>query len=244
MNQHPLFTIVTVSFNCVSLIEQTMDSVIRQSFKDWEYIVIDGGSTDGTANLIRSNASSLSFWCSEPDGGIYEGMNKGIARAHGKWILFLNAGDTLADERTLEQVAPYAQENAADVLYGDILISRNGKPFLKVAEEPRNKHRMYFCHQAAFTRTSLLRAQPFDTRFRFSADLYSFKSLYLSGHIFRHVPVTVAHYDTNGVSNTRRVEGLRDNMRVIRCLDKGIDRIKFLCKLSFVIGWAKLRGKA
>lgn len=83
MNSNPqraLFTIVTVSYNCCSLIEKTIKSVLQQDYHDTEYIIIDGESTDGTVEIIKKYAQHLAFWCSEPDGGIYQGMNKGIKR--------------------------------------------------------------------------------------------------------------------------------------------------------------------
>lgn len=92
MNSNPqraLFTIVTVSYNCCSLIEKTIKSVLQQDYHDTEYIIIDGESTDGTVEIIKKYAQHLAFWCSEPDGGIYQGMNKGISHAKGEWILFL-----------------------------------------------------------------------------------------------------------------------------------------------------------
>lgn len=91
MNSNPqraLFTIVTVSYNCCSLIEKTIKSVLQQDYHDTEYIIIDGESTDGTVEIIKKYAQHLAFWCSEPDGGIYQGMNKGISHAKGEWIFF------------------------------------------------------------------------------------------------------------------------------------------------------------
>lgn len=84
--KQPTFTIVTVSFNCKTTIEKTILSVLQQDFTDYEYIVIDGGSTDGTTDIIRKYESRLAYWCSEPDKGIYDGMNKGVKEASGEWI--------------------------------------------------------------------------------------------------------------------------------------------------------------
>lgn len=241
-HNQPTFSIVTVSFNCRDQIEKTMKSVMQQSYAGKEYIVIDGGSTDGTAEIIKSHSENLAYWCSEPDGGIYQGMNKGISRAKGDWIIFMNAGDTFADNQVLEHTATYAQKGKYDVIYGDILKIIDGETVLKTASEPCNKQRMYFCHQAAFARTTLMREMPFDTRFPMSADLHFFKRCYLSGHKFLHIPVTVAVYDSHGVSNTQRIKGLRDNVRVVKELDKGSERRKFLLKLYYVIYWNSLRN--
>jgi putative colanic acid biosynthesis glycosyltransferase len=112
MNSNPqraLFTIVTVSYNCCSLIEKTIKSVLQQDYHDTEYIIIDGESTDGTVEIIKKYAQHLAFWCSEPDGGIYQGMNKGISHAKGEWILFLNAGDVFAETNVLTKVLPFTK---------------------------------------------------------------------------------------------------------------------------------------
>lgn len=234
------FSVVTVSFNCAGLIAKTIESVTRQDYGFMEYIVIDGGSTDGTANIIKGYQDRLAYWRSEPDGGIYQGMNKGIRQAKGDWIIFMNAGDTFADDHVLSEIASYADKERYDILYGDILTGKDGAPRLKTASGPCNKHRMYFCHQAAFAKTSLMREMPFDTRFRMSADFHFFKRCYLMGYRFLHVPVTVAVYDSHGVSHTQRIKGLMDNIRVVKALDKGWDRVKFLCKLYYVVCWLRI----
>lgn len=238
--QTPTFTIVTVSYNCHILIEKTIQSVLQQDCNDREYIVIDGGSTDGTTEIIKKYAHQLSFWCSESDGGIYQGMNKGLLHAQGEWILFLNAGDIFSEKDILTKVLPFTKNKENDILYGDIFTLRNNERVLKKALEPCNKQRMFFCHQAVFVRTELMKAHPFDTRFKMSADFYFFKICYLTKKKFHHIPVTVSIYDRTGISNIRRIEGLKENIRVIQELDKGWDKIKFLCKLYFVIGWNKI----
>lgn len=221
MNSNPqraLFTIVTVSYNCCSLIEKTIKSVLQQDYHDTEYIIIDGESTDGTVEIIKKYAQHLAFWCSEPDGGIYQGMNKGISHAKGEWILFLNAGDVFA-ETTL----------------------RGNERVIKKALEPCNKQRMFFCHQAVFVRTELMKQYPYDTRFKMSADFYFFKFCYLTKKKFQHIPIVISVYDRTGISNTHRIAGLKENIQVIRELDKGWDKIKFLIKLHFVIYWNSIR---
>mgnify|MGYP000852126570 FL=1 len=130
MNSNPqraLFTIVTVSYNCCSLIEKTIKSVLQQDYHDTEYIIIDGESTDGTVEIIKKYAQHLAFWCSEPDGGIYQGMNKGISHAKGEWILFLNAGDVFAETNVLTKVLPFTKNKEQDILYGDIFTLRGNE---------------------------------------------------------------------------------------------------------------------
>lgn len=100
----PKISVITVVRNDVAHIEQTMLSVLEQSYPNVEYIVIDGGSTDGTVDIIKKYADRLAYWVSEPDGGIYPAMNKGLKHATGEWVNFMNSGDSFADHRVLEDV--------------------------------------------------------------------------------------------------------------------------------------------
>ena len=113
-------SVITVSFNARDVIRQTLASVTGQTYSDLEYIVIDGGSTDGTQAVIGEYTARIARFVSEPDGGIYFGMNKGIAAATGDFVLFLNAGDRFADERVLEDVAAFIGAHpGADAVFGD-----------------------------------------------------------------------------------------------------------------------------
>lgn len=239
----PEFSIVTVTFNCQETIEETMKSVFSQTYTNYEYLVIDGKSTDRTPKIVSRYASSLAAFISENDRGIYDAMNKGIRLAKGRWILFLNSGDVLADPSVLEKVAAVADSTSADVLYGDILIRKSGELIVKPASEPCNKHRMYFCHQSAFTRLAVMKALPFDLRFKLSADFYFFKQCYYKGLSFRHIPLPLVIYDRNGISNRHRLAGLSENVKVVKCLDRGWTRVTFLLRLYFVMARLKLTGK-
>ena len=101
---NPLISVVTVSYNAVSVIEQTIFSVINQTYPNVEYIIIDGGSTDGTVDIIKKYADKITYWVSEPDKGIYDAMNKGIELATGEWINFMNAGDSFYSFSILELI--------------------------------------------------------------------------------------------------------------------------------------------
>lgn len=103
MKNNPLISVVTVSYNAVSTIEQTILSVINQTYPHIEYIIIDGGSTDGTVDIIKKYADKIAYWVSEPDKGIYDAMNKGIKVATGEWINFMNSGDCLYRNDTIEK---------------------------------------------------------------------------------------------------------------------------------------------
>ncbi len=230
-----LFTIVTVTYNSKETLEPTIKSVAMQDYKNYEYLVIDGGSTDGTQDIIKKYENNINTWVSERDEGIYDAMNKATRMAKGEWILFLNSGDLFVSHNILSTLAIHMQDCEYDVIYGDILIDSNGDRITKEADEPCNMHRMYFCHQSAFVRTKILKEMPFDTRFKMSADLHFFKRCYTNGLSFFHLHEPLVFYDRNGISNTNRVAGLLDNVRVIKDLDKGDEKFIFLLRLYFVI---------
>ena len=234
MNEIPV-TIITVCRNNAQGLERTIRSVESQTWQKKEYLVIDGASTDETLTVIKSHEASMTRWVSEPDNGIYDAMNKGVRMAHGTWIIFMNAGDTFASADTLERVFGNPQE--ADVIYGDVIKGEN----VKKAEAPHNAHRMFFCHQSAFVRTSCLKAFPFDTSHRMSADFKQIKQLYLAGKSFKQLDFPIAVFDTLGISNTSRSKGLRDNISVIREVDSWKDQLKFLPRLYFTYCLCRLR---
>ena len=241
----PLITVVTVVYNSVDLLKKTIESVTEQSFRSFEYIIIDGGSTDGSVELIKQHETSLSAWVSEKDNGIYNAMNKGVNLAKGKWICFVNSGDVFVDVNVLEKVADFMNTAPeTDIFYGNIFVNaHNGELKECIASPPCNKHRMYFCHQSAFVKTILIKNNPFDEKYKMSADFKFFKQCYLEKRDFCNMNFPIVIYDTQGISNTSRKAGIKENIAVIKETDKGIEKIKFLLRLYFVIGLLKVRRK-
>ena len=172
MNQ-PKISVITVVRNDVSHIEQTMLSVLNQTYPNVEYIVIDGGSTDGTVDIIMKYADKLAFWVSEPDGGIYPAMNKGLQHATGEWVNFMNSGDSFADDNVLNDIF-CNQHNFTPSLH-HILIGGNTVNFFPDGHEDIHHaesaetipHHLPFSHQASFTRRETCQ---FDTRYKYAAD--------------------------------------------------------------------------
>lgn len=146
-------SVVTVCYNAADTIEKTMLSVLNQTYHDIEYIIIDGGSTDGTVEIIRKYADRIAYWVSEPDKGIYDAMNKGIKVATGEWINFMNAGDSLFSRDTLQQfIESYPH---MDVVYGYAMYMTQGRSFrFKNSPMSEIEKKMPFCHQAVFTLNS------------------------------------------------------------------------------------------
>ncbi|WP_373940767.1 glycosyltransferase [Polaribacter sejongensis] len=122
-------TIITINYNNLLGLKKTMQSVFDQTYKDVEYVIIDGGSTDGSKEYILDNAEKLAYWVSEPDNGIYNAMNKGIAKATGEYLLFLNSGDFLCDNYVLSKFSLELKD--ADIYYGNLIKVRQNGSFLK-----------------------------------------------------------------------------------------------------------------
>lgn len=235
-------SVVTVCRNALAALEKTIDSVAGQTARDSiEFVVVDGASTDGTAGRVAEMTARgvIDRSVSEADRGIYDAMNKGVAMSSGEWVIFMNAGDVFVDNNTVERILADGCLDTADVVYGDVM--KNGET--KRAGEPRNCHRMFFCHQSCLGRRDLLATTPFDTRHRLSADFKWVKTMLRDGRRFRHLDFAVADFDTSGVSNTRRSEGLRDNMSVVMEMDRGQERLRLMSHLVVPYLVSRLRGK-
>ncbi|NOY46616.1 MAG: glycosyltransferase [Chlorobi bacterium] len=173
---NPKISIITVTFNCKEYLERTINSLKDQSFRDFEHIVIDGGSTDGTVDIMKKYLDRIAYWVSEPDNGIYDAMNKGLKAARGDYVIFLNAGDTFYENTTLEKI-PFEQHPDAGVFYGEtMIINENGKKLgLRRKKLPHNltwkhfKHGMVVCHQSVLVKRAI--APMYNTGYRLSADI-------------------------------------------------------------------------
>ena len=200
MNKNQLISIITVSYNAVSTIEKTILSVINQTYDNIEYIIIDGGSTDGTIEIIKKYEHNISYWISEPDKGIYDAMNKGIKLAKGDWINFMNAGDTFYNNKIINEIFSYHCKG--DILYGNVYYEQNGYKIIKKATTPQLSNiNLSFCHQSSFVKSSIIKKNPFNTIYKLSADYAMFMSLLSEGFKFIYVDICIAKYDRNGISS-------------------------------------------
>lgn len=173
----PLISVITVTFNAAPVIGRTMESVNAQTFADYEHVIVDGASADGTVALIDRLAGPRTRVVSEPDRGLYDAMNKGLGLAKGEYVIFLNAGDTFAGADTLARYAAAAEEGGSpDVVYGQTVLVDNDGNVLgdRHLTAPTNldvesfKQGMVVCHQAFMARRAI--APPYNLHFRFSAD--------------------------------------------------------------------------
>lgn len=193
-------SIVTINYNNLSGLKKTRESIVSQTCNDYEWIVIDGGSTDGAKEFLQEHADEMAYWCSEKDKGVYNAQNKGIALAKGDYIICMNSGDTFHDENVLQNVC--SQDLTADVVYGDWMrVYPDGREEKKEAPKEISPYFFYYdniCHQAMFVKTSVMQVNPFDETYKIYADWSKWRELYQRGCTFEYVPVMVCDYEVNG----------------------------------------------
>lgn len=248
-------SIITINYNNLEGLKKTVNSILSQTWRDFEWIIVDGGSTDGSKEYIESLAQSLSvgtaidsiqwhverfsllgftaedlktlkiesssdqssnhsssianrpqrfLWCSEPDKGVYNAMNKGIAMAQGEYCLFLNSGDNLHCVDSLTSV--FATNKKADVLYGNLFFMTPSSAELFVYPDHLTLHYLLsrsLGHPASFIKTSILKVHGYREDFHIVSDWYKFIELYRAGGSFYHIRVPVSDFDTAGISNTK-----------------------------------------
>lgn len=197
-------SVVTVCYNAVDSIEKTILSVINQTYQNIEYIIIDGGSTDGTVDVIKKYISHIAYWVSEPDKGIYDAMNKGIANATGDYINFMNAGDYFINNHIVADIAISVQNEYADVVFGNAVYLLGGTYYEVKATPfyvpPFIKHSMGFNHQCCFVKMEKARRFPFDLKYRLAADYNMIMTIFHNKGTFSYINLPVAYYDISGVS--------------------------------------------
>lgn len=196
-------SIITINYNNLQGLEKTYHSIVSQTCQDFEWIVIDGGSTDGSKEFIEEHKCKFSYWVSEPDKGIYNAMNKGITLSSGEYLNFLNSGDVYYSQDSLEHVFPYLQKGSIDIFYGDLLFSDGERH--NVFHYPTQLSEHYFVyrslgHPATFISTNLLKKEMYREDFSIVSDWYSFFKWYRAGKSFFHIELIIAIFDTNGAS--------------------------------------------
>lgn len=239
---NPKVTIITVAFNAADYIEKTLLSVINQTYSNIEYIIIDGGSTDGTVDIIKKYSNKISYWISEPDKGIYDAMNKGINKATGDWINFMNAGDTFYSCESISTICNFLEKTTAEIIYGDanFIYDWGTKIYQALPLNLIIKH-MIFSHQSSFTKTQLLKTQKFSTKYKIAGDYDFFYHQFLANKKFLHIPICVANYDAiQGISARQHFLAMKENAYINGNIKKTIWKISYykditLCNISNII---------
>ena len=219
-------SVVTIVRNDCAHIEETLKSVLEQSGDGFEleYVVIDGESDDGTAEIIQKYAHRLAFFVSEKDSGIYNAMNKGIRLATGDYLCFLNAGDELHENETLQKmVHSLHTQELPDVIYGETAIVDNQGHFLHMrrlsAPEQLNwksfKQGMLVCHQAFFARRELAIHYLYDLQYRFSADFDWCIRIMKQAKYLHNTRLTLIDYQKEGMTTQNHKASLKERFRIM-----------------------------
>ena len=223
MNKKPKFSIITVTYNAASVIEPTLQSILAQSYRNIEFLLIDGGSKDDTVEKARNSAVEIATLISERDKGLYDAMNKGIAHATGDYLCFLNAGDSFHAPDVLEKMvaAIPEQETLPDILYGETAEVDEERNFVRMRrlQAPEKldwrsfRQGMLVCHQAFFARRTL--APDYDLAYRFSADVdWCIKVMKESKDIV-NTHIVIVDYLQNGLSLQNHRASLIERFRIM-----------------------------
>lgn len=201
-----MISIITVNYNNLPGLKKTLDSIKIQTSKDFEWIVIDGGSTDGSKELLERNNESISYWVSEPDHGIYEAMNKGIKAAKGDYLQFLNSGDCLADKDIIQKFCQ--RDNTEDVIYGNAIIVDNNDNEVKRFKAPELVQFSYFFghalnHQATFFSKRCFKNYLYNEENRIASDIELFMHLMYHHFSFKKWDEFIVRYDNTGLSTQK-----------------------------------------
>ena len=219
---HPKFSIITVTYNAGAVLEDTIQSVITQSYRNVEYIIIDGGSKDRTLEIIEKYKEHIHTVVSEPDNGLYDAMNKGIRTATGDYLCFLNAGDALHEEDTLQlMVHSITGTELPDVIYGETAIVDEEGHFLRMrrlsAPETLTwksfKAGMVVCHQAFFVRRD--RVVPYYLHYRFSADFDWCIRIMKQSRTLHNTHLILIDYLNEGMTTRNRKASLKERFRIM-----------------------------
>ena len=193
------FTVITINFNNKDGLSHTINSVISQTNTDYEFIIIDGGSTDGSVDIIRKYEKNITYWVSEKDYGIYHAMNKGVAQAHGDYCIFMNSGDGFHSPDVLDSIANYQE----DIICGKVIKGNDTKAsgLFRSSITLVDLMRASLPHQAMIIKRELLVNHPYDEHYKILSDWkFCIETIVFDNCSFRNLDVIVADYDTNGIS--------------------------------------------
>lgn len=213
-------SIITIVYNNVRDITYTISSVLEQSYPNIEYIIVDGASTDGTMEVIRSYADRISTFISEKDEGIYDAMNKGLALATGDYVLFLNSGDELYDRDTIQCIVEKGK--GADIIYGETKLVDEQRHIVADRRHKAPEHfdwksfryGMNICHQAIYVKREI--ADPYDLQYKLSADIDWVIRAAKKAKSTQNVQHYVARYLVGGMSQKRHRQSLKERYAIFR----------------------------
>lgn len=216
-------SIITINYNNAIGLSNTVESVINQNGGGFEYLIIDGGSTDSSVEIIKGCKYNIDYWISERDNGVYSAMNKGIVRATGEYIIFLNSGDCFVDKYTLEKCL-YAINNFddVDIFYADILlVNQAGGTPIKFRQHPAELNLQYFKndtinHQASLIKRSLFgEFGLYPECYRLASDFWLFLLSLLKNKKYHYLPFPMIIYDFTGISAQNNFNEYKSEQHII-----------------------------
>jgi glycosyltransferase involved in cell wall biosynthesis len=224
LNPTPVISIITVCYNEAAHIEKTINSVLQQTYTGIEYIVIDGGSTDGSAAIITSYDKRIHYFISEKDKGIYDGMNKGIAQATGDYVFFLNGGDVFNSNDVLEKM--FATASGADAYYGETLfVTEDGTPLGTRSQVSNQKtpeqlnwkslrYGMVVSHQAFVAKRRLMPL--YDLQYRICSDIDWMIATLKNCKQVTNTRLVISQFRTGGTSAQQRKKAWGERYRILQ----------------------------
>ncbi len=202
----PLISIVTVVYNGASHIEETIASVVNQEYPRIQYIIIDGGSTDNTLEIVNRYADKIDIIVSEPDKGIYDAMNKSIPYCKGDWVNFMNAGDVFYSPEILHRIFSNQAVSEGDLIYGNHEVSYGSFKVMKIPRPIQQLWKgMTIQHQSTFTKTELLRSRGFDLQYLYAADFDLFYNFLQKGAQIIYLKECLSTVSANGFSESNSI---------------------------------------
>jgi glycosyltransferase involved in cell wall biosynthesis len=224
----PLISVITVVFNGAETLEDTIRSALGQTYDNVEYIVIDGGSADGTLEILHTYDAQIDYWISEPDAGIYDAMNKGLALASGEIVGFLNSDDFYAKTTVLEQIAQAFQDKELDAVYADLLyVSQDNRKVVRYWQSKTFENGNFakgWCpaHPTFYTRASVVtRYGAFDQSFNLAADAeLMMRYLEWGGIRSKYIPDVWIRMRVGGKTNQSLKNIVLQNKEIFRALEK------------------------
>ena len=209
-------SVITINYNNRDGLFKTIESVVNQSSNDFEYIIIDGGSTDASIDVIKMYSDKINYWVSEPDNGIYNAMNKGIDVAKGEYCIFLNSGDSFCDYQTLSLSLPFLDGTDVVAGYAKLDTGEIGNLPKEITFQSLYNHQQP-CHQSSFIKTELLKKYRYDEKYKLVSDWKFFIQIFIyDNSSFKPIDVVVSVYDTNGISSTNRTLIDEEHVKVLR----------------------------
>ena len=210
-------SIITINLNNKEGLRKTIESVVNQTYKDIEYVVIDGGSTDGSVNIINEYADKLAYWCSEKDGGIFNAFNKAIPHINGNYALFLNSGDKFHQNDVVEKAVPLLDK---DICYGNE--QKVGRRTY-IARFPDRLDEYFFKtsalpHQSSFIRSELLKEHPYSEDWKILGDwMWGREEIMVKKRSYRHLNFVVSDYNLEGLSSVHQNEFKAERAEYYKC---------------------------